>query len=227
MVGNGVCPHSTTYLLYFSCAKLLKKKGTAKYQRKIGQIGAKIEKEWKFGKASFLLYLCSLKRRDGHSTAPQKNIQPTKQPTMAEPDEIEIEITENEENPTPPDSGSTPTPPDAPNRMQDQQERLKRWGLRWQARLSEKTVYNKICWGALVIAVLTLLFVSDHSVWKMTKRRHTIRQVEAQTERYKERTQEIEIGLETLQSTDSLEKYAREKYYMHAPNEDVYLIQEK
>jgi len=27
-----------------------------------------------------------------------------------------------------------------------------------------------------------------------------------------------------LQSTDSLERYAREKYLMHAENEDVYLI---
>lgn len=219
-------PYCAHDLLYFSCAKLLKKKGTGKYKRKIGKIGTKIEQERKFGKASFLLYLCSLKRRE-NAVRQQPHIRKTIQPIMAEPDEIEIEITENEENPTPSDSKATPSPSDTPTRLQDQQERLKLWGLRWLARLREKTIYNRICWGALILAVLTLLFVSDHSVWKMTKRRHTIRQVEAQTERYKERTREIEIGLETLQNTDSLEKYAREKYYMHASNEDVYLIREK
>ncbi len=146
---------------------------------------------------------------------------------MAEPDEIEIEITENGEGTTPADSEATPSPSDTPTRLQDQQDRLKQWGKKWVARLSEKTIYNRICWGALILAMLTLLFVSDHSIWKMVRRRHTIRQVEAQTVRYKERTQEIEIGLETLQNTDSLEKYARERYYMHAPNEDVYLIREK
>lgn len=146
---------------------------------------------------------------------------------MAEPDEIKIEITEDEENMPSADSKATPTPPPPSNKMQDQQERLMQWGRRWRARLYDKTTYNKICWGALILSVLSLLFISDHSLWKMVRREHAIRQVEAQTERYKERTQEIEIGLENLQYTDSLEKYAREKYYMHAPNEDVYLIREK
>ena len=52
-----------------------------------------------------------------------------------------------------------------------------------------------------------------------------IRHLEEQRDSYREGIKRAEKGLQVLQNTDSLERYAREHYYMHAENEDVYLLE--
>ncbi len=139
---------------------------------------------------------------------------------MAENDEIKIEINEEDASLSEWEAGGSSSEPEEPKKGFF--NRVKQWIV----ELDRKRLYDLLCRVLAVVLVCCLLFIGESSLLKMAQRRHTLRQVERQTEQYKARTQEIESGLELLQDKDSLEKYAREKYYMHAPNEDVYLIKE-
>ena len=44
---------------------------------------------------------------------------------------------------------------------------------------------------------------------------------------YREATENAQREILLLHNTDSLERYAREHYFMHTPNEDIYLVEEK
>jgi cell division protein FtsB len=43
---------------------------------------------------------------------------------------------------------------------------------------------------------------------------------------YRKATDKAQREIQALHNTDSLERFAREHYYMHTPNEDIYLIDE-
>ena len=43
---------------------------------------------------------------------------------------------------------------------------------------------------------------------------------------YREGAEKAQREIQTLSQPDSLERYAREHYYMHTPNEDIYLVDE-
>jgi cell division protein FtsB len=43
---------------------------------------------------------------------------------------------------------------------------------------------------------------------------------------YREGTEKAMREIQTLSNPDSLERYAREHYYMHTHNEDIYLVEE-
>ena len=57
-------------------------------------------------------------------------------------------------------------------------------------------------------------------------RRQQIKHIEKQTQTYRRETQKAEQTIQMLNSKDSLERYARELYYMHNDNEDVYIVEE-
>ena len=85
-------------------------------------------------------------------------------------------------------------------------------------------------WGKYVITVLAFLivflFVGDQSILNFIHRHREIRQLEEQRDMYRAQTQEAQQEIQMLQNPDSLERYAREHYYMHTPNEDIYLVEE-
>ena len=86
-----------------------------------------------------------------------------------------------------------------------------------------KHVVNKYAVVLLVFGAV-MFFVGEQSFRVRWHKARQIKELKAQRETYERAIEEAKHELQVLQSTDSLERYAREKYLMHAENEDVYLI---
>jgi len=86
-------------------------------------------------------------------------------------------------------------------------------------------------WGKYVVTILVFLviyiFIGDQSVTHFVKRGREIRQLEQQRDNYREGAEKAAREIQVLQNADSLERFARERYYMHNANEDIYLVEEK
>ena len=85
-------------------------------------------------------------------------------------------------------------------------------------------------WGKYVITLLLVamvfLFIGEQSLVQFVRRGREIRALEEQRDAYRAATEEAQREIQTLHQPDSLERYAREHYYMHAPNEDIFLVEE-
>ena len=85
-------------------------------------------------------------------------------------------------------------------------------------------------WGKYVITLVAFgvvfLFIGDQSLIQFARRGREIRQLEQQRDMYREGAEKAQREIQTLHHPDSLERYAREHYYMHTPNEDIYLVEE-
>ena len=68
--------------------------------------------------------------------------------------------------------------------------------------------------------------MGDNSLVHYLKRVKKIRAIEEQLIVTKENTKKAQSVLQTLDNADSLERFAREQYRMHAPNEDVYIVED-
>ena len=88
-----------------------------------------------------------------------------------------------------------------------------------------KYVLNKYVLVLLVFGIV-FVFVGEQSFIKGIQRRRQIRETERQLQAAREDIQGMRHSIELLRSTDSLERYAREHYYMHADGEDVYIVEE-
>ena len=87
-----------------------------------------------------------------------------------------------------------------------------------------KVLINKYAITVYVFAVI-LMFVGEQSWFNQIKRGIEIREVKREIEQVKEQTAKQEQVLRNLDNVDSLEKFAREEYHMHAEGEDVYLVE--
>jgi cell division protein FtsB len=76
----------------------------------------------------------------------------------------------------------------------------------------------------LVVFLIVYLFIGDQSLLQFARRGREIRHLEQQRDMYREGSENAQRELRTLSHPDSLERFAREHYYMHAPDEDIYLI---
>ena len=85
-------------------------------------------------------------------------------------------------------------------------------------------------WGKYVITLLVFivvfLFIGEQSIVNFVRRGREIRHLEEQRDMYRESTEKAMREIQTLNNPDSLERYAREHYYMHNSNEDIYLVEE-
>ena len=85
-------------------------------------------------------------------------------------------------------------------------------------------------WGKYVITLLVFLivflFIGDQSLTHFIRRGREIRHLEEQRDTYRSAAEQAEREIQTLNHPDSLERYAREQYFMHTPNEDIYLVEE-
>ncbi len=85
-------------------------------------------------------------------------------------------------------------------------------------------------WGKYVITILVFLiiylFIGDQSMVQFIRRGREIKHLEEQRDMYRSATEEAQMEIKTLNHPDSLERYAREQYYMHNTNEDIYLVEE-
>lgn len=97
------------------------------------------------------------------------------------------------------------------------------WKLLWQN--SRKYLLNKYLITLLVFAVI-LTFCGNQSVINRVKMAREIRVKKAELREYHRKIDEAESDLRNLANPDSLERFAREHYHMHTPEEDVYLIDE-
>lgn len=95
------------------------------------------------------------------------------------------------------------------------------WSQVWQeVKWFLKNEYVITC---LVFAIV-FLFVGQQSIIQDIQRAHQIRQAETQLAEIKNNTEAAENTLKILSTKDSLERFAREQYFMHADNEDVYVV---
>lgn len=97
---------------------------------------------------------------------------------------------------------------------------------------SEFWTYIKVRqWGKYVVTILIFLaiflFIGDQSLLRFVHRSREIRHLEEQRDMYRNATEQAQREIKMLHNTDSLERYAREHYYMHNAGEDIYLIDEE
>jgi len=83
-------------------------------------------------------------------------------------------------------------------------------------------------WGKYVLTLITFLviflFIGDQSLIQFVKRGKEIRHLEEQRDMYRSASDKAQREIQTLNQPDSLERYAREHYYMHTADEEVYLV---
>ncbi len=88
-----------------------------------------------------------------------------------------------------------------------------------------KYLLNKYVIVLLVFAI-TYLFVGNQGLIKRIRRQKVLRQTEQRLQEARQDTERAKHTLQVLQDPDSLERYAREHYGMHADGEEVYRINE-
>ena len=98
-------------------------------------------------------------------------------------------------------------------------------------RFSDFWTYIKVQkWGKYVVAVLlflaVFLFIGDQSLLRFAHRNREIRHLEEQRDMYESAAEQAQREIQVLQQPDSLERFAREQYFMHKSNEEIYLIEE-
>ena len=85
-------------------------------------------------------------------------------------------------------------------------------------------------WGKYAITLLVFLvvylFIGDQSVIRFVQRGREIRHLEQQRDAYRVGTEEAQRRIQVLHHPDSLERFAREQYFMHEKGEDIYLVDE-
>ena len=85
-------------------------------------------------------------------------------------------------------------------------------------------------WGKYVLTLITFLviflFIGDQSLIQFVKRGKEIRHLEEQRDMYESAAEQAQREIQVLQQPDSLERFAREQYFMHKSNEEIYLIEE-
>ena len=86
-----------------------------------------------------------------------------------------------------------------------------------------KALINKYAITIFAFAVI-MIFVGDQSLIQFAKRAKKARQIEAQIQENQHEIQQAKRAMLRLDNMDSLERFAREEYNMHADNEDVYLV---
>lgn len=90
---------------------------------------------------------------------------------------------------------------------------------------SRKYLLNKYV-IVLVVFAVPLCFVGSASLLSRIRNAHEIASRKEQLREYQAKIDATNRDLHALENPDSLERFAREHYHMHADNEDVYLIKE-
>ena len=89
-----------------------------------------------------------------------------------------------------------------------------------------KFVLNKYVLTLLIFGIV-LTFCGEQSLLNRMRRAHEVREKEEELAAYEQAIQETNAQIERMNaSTENLEQFAREQYFMHADNEDVYIIEE-
>lgn len=96
-------------------------------------------------------------------------------------------------------------------------KRIKNWRI-------PRVLLNRYVFSLFVFLVW-MTFFDQNNLFVQQERLSTLRDARQKIEFYEKETEKTEVQLEELMSSDqTLEKFAREKYYMKKPNEDVFVI---
>lgn len=71
--------------------------------------------------------------------------------------------------------------------------------------------------------IVWMLFFDRHNFFTQWKLRHSVQQLESSIKDYQEQLSKAEAAHQDLMNNK--EKFAREKYLMHRPDEDIFLFQ--
>ena len=86
-----------------------------------------------------------------------------------------------------------------------------------------KSILNKYVL-TLAVAAFIFVFVGEQSLVRDIRRGRKIKQAEEMLEKVQGDIELSQRKMENLKNTDSLERFAREQYYMRADNEEVFVI---
>jgi len=87
----------------------------------------------------------------------------------------------------------------------------------------DRWVLNKYVITTVLFGIY-FLFIGDQSLIKQMKRARKISSLQEQIQESRKNIDVYQHELNYLANPDSLERYAREHYHMHAPNEEVYIV---
>lgn len=77
-----------------------------------------------------------------------------------------------------------------------------------------------------VIFIIAMTTTEEHNAFQRIENAQTIKKLEKELAFYKNKSQENIKRLEQLKADkEQIEKFARERYRMHAPNEDVFVVE--
>lgn len=77
-----------------------------------------------------------------------------------------------------------------------------------------------------VIFIIAMTTTEDHNAFQRMENARTIKKLQEELEFYKNKSNENIKRLEQLKADKcQIEKFARERYRMHAPDEDVFVVE--
>jgi cell division protein FtsB len=88
----------------------------------------------------------------------------------------------------------------------------------------QKVLLNKYAITLFIFAVL-FIFIGEQSLINQFSRSLEIRETKQDIQRIQTETLQQERTLRSLDNPDSLERFAREQYNMHAAGEEVYIVE--
>ncbi len=79
-----------------------------------------------------------------------------------------------------------------------------------------------------LLFLIWMLFIDSADIFSHASLRVKLKEMKDQKSYYEEKIEEVEADREALLNDEELlEKFAREKYYMKKPNEDVFVVVDK
>ena len=77
-----------------------------------------------------------------------------------------------------------------------------------------------------VIFVIAMTTTEEHNAFQRIENARTIKKLEKELPFYKNKSQQNKRRLQQLKADkEQIEKFARERYRMHAPNEDIFIVE--
>ena len=98
-------------------------------------------------------------------------------------------------------------------------QNIKTFALRlWRSQFLK---YSVVC----IAGVLIVGFLDDNSVWSHMKNLQHISELEEETQKYNANFERDQAQIRELnRNPKAIEKIARERYYMKADNEDIFIL---
>jgi len=92
---------------------------------------------------------------------------------------------------------------------------------------TRKYVLNKYVITLLIFGIV-LTFCGEQSLLNRVQRAHEVREKEEELAAYQQAIEETNKKIEYINaSTENLEQFAREQYFMHTDNEEVFVMDEE